>query len=81
MLDAYYAVHKGPLGSTDRKCAVDIDTLFEQLNAPDSVLAKSWGEKDTMSWVETLGSVCPEFAPASDALMVGCVWVNLVSMW
>ena len=69
MLDAYFAVNKGPIGSTDRKCAVDIDTLFEELNAPGSNLAAQWAERGATSWVKTLGSVCPEFAQTVKVLV------------
>ena len=63
LLDSYYAKHQGPLGSTDRKCVIDIESIFEKLNVADSELASSWTEKDMAAWMKTLGSVSPEFAP------------------
>ena len=39
LVDDYYNEHPGPLGGTDRKCALDIDTLFGEINLPDSELA------------------------------------------
>ena len=61
ILKAHFEVNKGPLGSTDRKCSLDIDALYEELNAPQSDLAEMWTEKSITSWVRTLGKVCPEF--------------------
>lgn len=44
----------GPLGSTDKKCCVDINALFKELNSEDSKSRTLWTEQSILDWVETL---------------------------
>ena len=48
LLDGYFALNKGHLGSKDRKCVIDIESIFQQLNAPQAPLASLWAEKEPL---------------------------------
>ena len=65
MLDNYYRTCPGPLGSTDRKCAVDTKSLslFTALNGGNPELASIWAEKSITSWVQSLSTTCSQYIP------------------
>ena len=62
-LDDYHKTPPWPLGITDRRCAVDSNSLFNALNEEYSELASLWAEKNTSSWAKTIGATCPQFTP------------------
>ena len=66
LVDDYYNEFPGPLGSTDRKCAINIDSLFVDLNAPDSKIASLWTEKEIADWTKSLGAPSSSFTPSLD---------------
>ena len=60
----YFRLQPGPLGSTDRKCPINIETLHKELNADQSEIAPLWTEKEVTRWAKTLGKPCGAFQPA-----------------
>ena len=44
-IDDYYRKNPVPIGSTDRKRAIDIESLFGELNREDSDSSSLWAEK------------------------------------
>ena len=67
-LGNYYRTYTGPLGSTDRKCAVDTKSLFTDLNGGNSELASLWAEKSIASWVQSLSTTGPHYIPDVEGL-------------
>ena len=67
-LDDYYRRFPGPLGSTDRRCAVDPRSLFATLNEGKSELSALWTEKSTTSWAQSLGATGTRFTPNVEVL-------------
>ena len=55
-MDSYPTI--GPLGSTDRRCPVNEETLYDELHADDSAMKDSWGDGNIKEWVRTLGLPC-----------------------
>ena len=62
-INLYYAQNPGPLGSTDRKCPINLNTAHSKLNEESSELAANWAERSVTSWVGTLGRVSESFTP------------------
>ena len=72
IVDDYYNEQPGPLGRTDRKRAIDIDSLFKELNATNSELATLRGEKEITNWAKTLGAPSDTFHASLNG---SCVYV------
>ena len=56
----YFRIKPGPLGSTDRKCPLDFEALYADLNMEQSRLSSLWAEKEITTWNKTLGMQCPK---------------------
>ena len=65
-MDEYPA--KGPLGSVDRRCPVDVQKLYDELHAGNSSQVESWRDDNIREWSKSLGQVCDDARVAR----VGC---------
>ena len=63
LIDEYYEKKPGPLGSKDRKCPIDIPSLFASLNEENSTQSDDWAEKSITDWVKTQGTECEAYTP------------------
>ena len=54
-----YPAHD-PIGSSDRRCPVDVETLRAELHAEASSHRDSWREADVQERVTTLGLPCED---------------------
>ena len=52
----------GPLGSTDRRIPVNVESLYERLHGENSSIAESWTDFQMGEWVKTLGAQRPDMS-------------------
>ena len=62
-IDDYFRQIPCPLGSTDRKSHVAVDSVYVDLNDEQSEIAVLWTEKEVTGRKKTLGGQCGKFEP------------------
>ena len=71
--DDYHKTHPVPLGSTDRRCVFDADSLFDVLDEENAGIASLRAEKNASRRTKAIGAMCPQFAPNVQGLDIPLV--------
>ena len=68
--DDYYNEQPFPMGSTDRKCVIDTDSLVAYMGVRKSELATLRTEKEVNAWAKTLAAPYDNSRASLDGLRV-----------
>ena len=51
---------KGPLGSTERSCPINVQELFDELHVENSPQVESWRDDNIREWPQSIGRPCAD---------------------